>query len=133
MELTQEEKAVLAHVVINPDLWVENAIKSTAGESAVMAKIERWRPEYLAQKDLPGYLNRVERDAAVAYKTPEQLAAEQAEVDRREAKAQAFVDNLPSWATIETTVDNIGSLTDAKAFLLKLARIVYWLAKDRED
>ena len=44
MELTQEEKAVLAHVVINPDLWVENAIKSTAGESAVMAKIERCRP-----------------------------------------------------------------------------------------
>jgi len=63
VELTLEGKAVLAHVVVDPDAWVEHALK-TVGESAVKAKIERWKPEYLAQKDLPDYKNRAERDAA---------------------------------------------------------------------
>ena len=63
MELTQEDKAVLAHVVVDPGVWVEHALK-TVGESAVLAKIERWKPDYLTKKDLPDYKNRAERDAA---------------------------------------------------------------------
>lgn len=31
-------------------------------------------------------------------------------------KEQAILDNLPSWEQVETAVDNIGSLADAKAF-----------------
>lgn len=63
----------------------------------------------------------------------ERVAAEQADVNRIAAKAQAILDNLPSWAVVSGAVDNIGNLADAKAFLKKLARVVYWLAKDIED
>lgn len=48
------------------------------------------------------------------------------------AKATAFESNLPSWAQVATAVDDISSLAEAKAFLKKLARVVYWLAKDQE-
>lgn len=48
-------------------------------------------------------------------------------------KAQAFTDNLSSWAAVESTIDNIANLAEAKAFLKKLARVVYWLAKNTEE
>ena len=59
-------------------------------------------------------------------------AARQAEIARQAAKAQAIIDNLPSWAQVNTAIDNIANLADAKAFIKKLARITYWLAKDTE-
>lgn len=62
-----------------------------------------------------------------------EAAAVQAEIDRKAAKAQAISDNLPSWAQVQTAVGNIANLADAKAYLLKLSRIVYWLAKDKAD
>ena len=48
------------------------------------------------------------------------------------AKVQALVDNLPSWAAVSSAVDGISNLADAKVFLKKLARVVYWLAKNSE-
>ena len=45
------------------------------------------------------------------------------------AKAQALIDNLPSWAQVDTAIDNISSLAEAKAFIRKLTRVVYWIAK----
>ena len=63
----------------------------------------------------------------------EKIDARLAEEARKAAKAQVFIDNLPSWAQVEAAVDNIGSLADAKAFIKKLARSVYWLAKDKAD
>ena len=48
-------------------------------------------------------------------------------------KEQDFLSNLPSWNQVQTVVNNIGSMADAKAFLLKLTRVVYWLAKDSKD
>jgi len=65
--------------------------------------------------------------------TPEETAAAQAEADRIAAKAQAFIDNLPSWELVSSAVDNIANLADAKVFLNKLARVVYWLAKNKAD
>lgn len=62
MILSAEDKAVLAHVVVDSDEWVAHAL-ATVGESAVTAKIEKYRAEYLAQKDLPGYKTRAEREA----------------------------------------------------------------------
>lgn len=52
--------------------------------------------------------------------------------DPVEIKARAFLDILPSWAQVETAVDSISSLAEAKAFLKKLSRVVYWLARDQE-
>jgi len=58
--------------------------------------------------------------------TPEK----QVELDAQQ-KAQEIADRLPSWATVENAVNNISNLADAKAYLLKLSRVVYWLAKGR--
>ena len=63
MELTKVEKAILAHVVVDPDAWVEHAVK-TVGESAVMSKIYKWKPTYELEKAKPNYMGRVARDAA---------------------------------------------------------------------
>jgi flagellar biosynthesis component FlhA len=60
-------------------------------------------------------------------------AARLAEAARVAAKAQAIVDNLPSWATVDSAITAIANLADAKAFIRKLARVLYWLAKDKED
>lgn len=61
----------------------------------------------------------------------ETVAAWEADVARRDAKIQSLSDNLPSWDKVSTTVDNIANLADAKVFLKKLARVVYWLAHNK--
>lgn len=61
MELSAEDKAILAHIVVNPNEWVEHALK-IVGEKAVIAKINKYRAEYLTQKDLPNYKTRAERE-----------------------------------------------------------------------
>ena len=48
-------------------------------------------------------------------------------------KAAAIVDNLPSWSQVKSNINNISNLTEAKAFLLKLSRVVYWDIKDEVD
>ena len=61
------------------------------------------------------------------------INARTAEEARQAAKAQAIIDNLPTWAEVDQAVTNISNLADAKAFIRKLARIVYWLAKDKQN
>jgi hypothetical protein len=41
--------------------------------------------------------------------------------------------NLPTWSQVSAAVDNISNLAEAKAFLKKLSRVVYWLARDSGD
>lgn len=52
---------------------------------------------------------------------------------REQARMQALIDNLPNWAVVSNRVDNISSLAEAKDYLKKLSRVVYWLAKNQED
>ena len=59
-------------------------------------------------------------------------AAIAAEAARIAAKEQEFLDNIPNWAEVSTAVDNIANLADAKVFIKKLARVVYWLARDTQ-
>ena len=98
MELTQEERAILAHVVIDPDAWVEHAlITPKGGEWAVSAKIDRYRADWLAKKDVVGYKTRVERDAAAveaAKPTAEQILATTKEALIREKMRKQAVDAL---------------------------------------
>lgn len=63
----------------------------------------------------------------------DKINARLAEEARIAAKAQAILDNLPSWAAVDAAVTNIANLADAKAFIRKLARVVYWLAKNQAD
>jgi hypothetical protein len=64
---------------------------------------------------------------------PDIVNARLAEEARIAAKAQDFLDNLLSWSQVDTAITNIANLADAKVFIKKLARVVYWLAKDKAD
>jgi hypothetical protein len=63
----------------------------------------------------------------------ERIAAEQAEAARIEAKAQALIDNLPTWQAVSDAIDAATTIAACKVILKKLARVVYWLAKDKAD
>jgi len=74
-----------------------------------------------------------EREAS---QTAADLAREQerlAAVAVAAAKAQSITDNLPSWTQVSTAVDSISNLAEAKVFLKRLSRVVYWLARDKEE
>ena len=61
--LTDEEQAILAHVVVSPLNWAEHAF-TAEGLQAVNDKIEKYRDEYLTASVLPGYQTRAEKEAA---------------------------------------------------------------------
>ena len=48
-------------------------------------------------------------------------------------KETDYTNNIPSWSAVNTAINNISSLADAKAFLLKLSRVVYWDVKNSKD
>jgi hypothetical protein len=90
-----------------------------------------------------GYL---ESDIEVKFVTDEEYAiakaedpteiARIAEQEARQAvqllKAQAYIDKLPSWATVKGAID--AAFTNAKqnGIITKLARVVYWDIKNTE-
>lgn len=57
--------------------------------------------------------------------TPEDIAEREAREAKVVALAQAIEDNLPSFAQLMTACDNIRNLVEAKAFIKKLAAVVY--------
>ena len=63
--------------------------------------------------------------------TPEENI--QAWLDKMAPMRADIAAHLPSWVQVSTAVDNISNLAEAKAFLKKLSRIVYWLAKNSEE
>jgi len=65
--LTENETAVLAHVVHRPVLWWEIASEaklSMTAEEALAAKVAKYQPVYAAASGQPGYQTRLERDIA---------------------------------------------------------------------
>jgi hypothetical protein len=65
------------------------------------------------------------------------LAAEAAEskseVDQLAAKEKAISDNLPSWTAIEAAINNADTVVKLRAIVLKLSRVLYWMAKNKAD
>ena len=66
-KLTDDEIAILGHIVVDPQAWAQHAY-ATVGPEAVEAKIARYRPEYEAAKAVEGYKNRAARDAELKSK-----------------------------------------------------------------
>jgi hypothetical protein len=58
---------------------------------------------------------------------------DQAKVLKEQQKTQAIIDNLPSWSQVDAAVTAIANLAEAKTFIRKLSRVVYWLAKNSAD
>lgn len=57
--------------------------------------------------------------------TPEEIAERTAREAKEAQMAQTLRDNLPTYAQVQTAINNISNLADAKAFLKKLAGVVY--------
>ena len=105
-------------------------------EDVVAAAKQAWTPEVIAAWNL-----------AHPPPTAEELAQQAAIRARYEAKAQAFIDNLPSWAVVGRKFDTMladataaTNLAQAKAVLIelikvqkKMARVLYWQIKDSEE
>ena len=68
--LTQRQRDVLSHVVVDPDDWQAHNIASCATETEAAARLEakvaRWADTYDTAKSDGDYLNRAQRDAADA-------------------------------------------------------------------
>lgn len=63
----------------------------------------------------------------------QKLAREQAEAELAAAKLQVLQDNFSSWVQVETMVDSISTLAEAKAFLKKLARVNHLFIKEKTE
>ena len=59
MQLTKKQLAVLNHVVIDGQLWADNAT-----EEHMLAKVDKYEVSYLSEKDKPDYKTRKQRDDA---------------------------------------------------------------------
>lgn len=148
--MTAEQRAVLAMVVLDPDAWVANAINVFGEEKAtesLIAKVAKYQAQYDEVIANGTYKTKVQAQADYE-NSPEYLAEQQAIADRlarQQAKMQSFIDNLPSWAVVSGKFDTMSAavptatnaqLKDILVELItttkKLARVVYWLAKDTE-
>ena len=61
------------------------------------------------------------------------IAIREAEEARVAAKAQALINNLPTWQEVADAIDAVTTIGGLKVVVKKIARVVYWLAKDRAD
>jgi len=65
-ELSAEERAVLAHMVLNPEGWWNHIclmFTQAQAESQLSERVGRWKPDYQAAVTLPGYRTRAQRGA----------------------------------------------------------------------
>ena len=59
------------------------------------------------------------------------IAAKEEAMTTEATITQEVASKLPSWATVEKAVNDISSLPEAKAFILKLARVTYLHVKGK--
>jgi hypothetical protein len=126
---TQDE--IVRQQIFEESPPVPNPVKGLAW----LQLIETW-PTLTANQKLGGVAVTVDRIAGTATKAHlavDKAAGELAAEAAIAAKAQAYLDNLPSWAAVDSAVTAIANLADAKAFIRKLARVVYWDVKNSAD
>jgi len=70
--------------------------------------------------------------AAAQAADPVQSAAKAAQAANTLARQTDMAIILPSWAQVAAAVDRLSNLTDAKVFIKKLTRVVYWLVKNSQ-
>lgn len=75
--LTDNERCVLAHVVVDPDGWWEHATNwpKIDEEAALAAKVARWKPSYDGECHQPDYKTRAVNQAEADQRTADNQAA----------------------------------------------------------
>jgi hypothetical protein len=76
--------------------------------------------------DAAGYASALAQDPIHVAQAQTVLVAQKVQAD----KEQAVLDNLPSWKQVSDSIDGAANLAEAKVIIKKLARVVYWLAKN---
>ena len=150
--MTDEQRAVLAMVVVDPDAWMENAVNVFGEEKAeenLALKVAKYQAQYNEAITNGTYKTKAQEQAD--YEASPEYLAEQARMAALQAaqqkKAQAIIDNLPSWSVVGGKFDSM--LADAKAatnlaqakavlielitFLKKSHRVLYWEVKNTEE
>ena len=150
--MTDEQRAVVAMVVLDPDAWMQNAINVFGEEKAeenLVLKVAKYQTQYDKAISNGTYKTRVQ--AQIDYENSPEYLAEQARIAAlqavQRAKMQAIIDNLPSWTivggkfdTMLTNATAATNLAQAKAVLIelikvqkKMARVLYWEIKGTEE
>ena len=112
--LSYEPERALYHVVTG---WDNVQSFATPGDHPLLQAIHNARDTIKAAAEQK-YLD----DQAAA--TALQTAANE--------KAQRIALELPSWAQVENVVHGISNLAEAKVVMLKIAKVVYWLARNKD-
>lgn len=71
--------------------------------------------------------------AAEAQAAADAAAAAAAEEARLQQKAHGIIDNLPAWKAVADAIEGATTIAALKVIIKKMARVLYWLAKDRAD
>ena len=96
--LTDNERCVLAHMVVDPDGWWEHATNwpKIDEEAALAAKVARWKPSYDGDCHQPDYKTRAVKEAEVDQRRADDeaaaLAAMAAAKVAADAELQAKID-----------------------------------------
>ena len=99
---------------------------SKFGKGVIRLKDKASIPECIDNTDWQEYLKWVQDgNTPDPAETPEEIAVRQAREAKKVRMAQTVSQNLPTFAQVQTTIKNISNLEDAKAFLEKLAAVVY--------
>jgi hypothetical protein len=101
--MTPEQKAVLAHTLIDPDAWLANAVSSFGAERAeilLVEKVATWQTSYDSASVLPGYKTRAERDVVVL--SPEAIA--------EAARVRSINDAIAS----DNTIQSLKAMTNSE-------------------
>jgi hypothetical protein len=135
--MTNEQKAILAMVVADPDEWAENSISvfgKQKGEEIIASRVAQLKPQYdLAIADgkyKTKAQEKVEYESSAKY-----LAKKQAMTDyiaKQATKKQDIEANLKTWKELS---DDIASANDVKKLqdvVARLAKVIYWLAKNSD-
>ncbi len=101
-DLTGNERAVLAHVVVDPDAWWAHATSFTRidEEKALAAKVKRWQSSYDGEGNDPAYKTRAVRQAE-----EDQLQIEAAAVAKTTADAAKVAADADLQAKIDAAVE----------------------------
>lgn len=123
MNLSTEDLAVLAHVLPDPNTWVTNAFASLgqeAGEAAVLAKITKYRQDYLDALAAQGanYETRAQRDAALKATADAEAATAAGVRDALRQQLLTLAQSAVGVSLDQLTAQQRNSLTAAMLYLL---------------
>jgi hypothetical protein len=97
---------------------------------AIKAQVESYlAAEYDAPPDLSGLVGKEIPFADLPLPpTQEEISAEAV----RQKKAQDIANSLPAWATVKAAIEGADTFSKVGAIMLKMARPLYWLARNQE-